>query len=407
MKENCAFTICSKNYLAQAITLRNSFIHNNPNLDFYLFLADGVTDDIRLLDVVELDEEWIPKWKEMAFKYDVIEFNTSIKPFCFKKLFNEGYNKVIYLDPDIYVIKSLSQIYLWLDTYHVVLTPHVCHMELNYTGAQFDGSVLNVGLYNLGFCALRKSEVGLRVTEWWMDRLEKYCYGTPPLFVDQKWMMFIPLFFPKETLVTKHAGINTAIWNLHERKLIIDEGEYKVIDVLGDEYPLLFFHFSGFDPDVPNVINRRHPEYNIKTYPSFKPIIEEYRSKVFDNGYNKFHSMTYKFVSFNNHLQLTGFHRLLFRRYLELFPNYRGNPFSEKDEFYKILENRKLLIKTKSDGKAINRGHIKQSDSIQQKYIIPILKVIKKIVGIKGIMKIRGLANRLSDRNVYNFLLDD
>ena len=40
-------------------------------------------------DLVTLNDTWIPKWREMAFKYGVIEFNTSIKPFCFYKLFNE------------------------------------------------------------------------------------------------------------------------------------------------------------------------------------------------------------------------------------------------------------------------------------------------------------------------------
>lgn len=345
MKKNCAFTICSKNYLAQAITLRESFQRNNPGLDFYLFLADSVTEDVKNLDLVPLDEKWIPKWKEMAFKYDVIEFNTSIKPFCFKKLFNDGYEKVIYVDPDIYIVNPLTLIYQWLEKYSIILTPHISYLQKDYKGAQTDTSILGVGLYNLGFCAIKNSKIGNEVVEWWEDRLYKFCYGTQPLFVDQKWMIFVPLFYPEDTLVTKHAGINTAIWNLHERKLIIENGIYQVIDILGDKYPLLFYHFSGFDPDVPKVINRRHPHFNTDTYPSFKPIIEEYRKKVFDNGYNKYHPMRYAFVTFNGGLEITGFTRLMFRHFLETHPQYSGNPFSSDDEFVNFLRQKVVLLR--------------------------------------------------------------
>ena len=45
-------------------------------------------------EVIQLSSNFIPKWEEMAFKYTVIEFNTSIKPFCFNKLFNCIYRKI-------------------------------------------------------------------------------------------------------------------------------------------------------------------------------------------------------------------------------------------------------------------------------------------------------------------------
>ena len=77
---NCAFTICAKNYLAQALTLRESFLKHNPSLNFFIFLADKI-DGVEDVDgVVALDKSWIPDWVNMAFKYDVIEFN-----YCGKK----------------------------------------------------------------------------------------------------------------------------------------------------------------------------------------------------------------------------------------------------------------------------------------------------------------------------------
>ena len=104
---NCIFTICAKNYLAQALTLKESALKHN-NVDFFIILADSPTDDINDVNVITLNESWIPEWQSMAYKYNVIEFSTSVKPFVFQKLFNEGYDNVIYLDPDTYVTDKLD-----------------------------------------------------------------------------------------------------------------------------------------------------------------------------------------------------------------------------------------------------------------------------------------------------------
>lgn len=303
---NCAFTICAKNYLAQALTLRESFLKHNPSLNFFIFLADKI-DGVEDVDgIVALDKSWIPDWVNMAFKYDVIEFNTSIKPFCFGKLFKEGYEKVIYLDPDIYVTRPLDYIYECLNNKSVVLTPHYCDIEEHFDGAVSEETFNKVGIYNLGFCALKNDKVGQEIAKWWQNRLHYKCYSqsSEGLFVDQKWMDYIPAFFPQATCVSSHHGMNVAIWNLHERELFIDDRQGYMIrrKNTGDEFPLLFFHFSGFDPFETTVINRRHPQFNVTTYPSFKPIIEEYRERVYANGYDRFSKMNYGFNHYSDGL---------------------------------------------------------------------------------------------------------
>ena len=72
MSTNCIFTICSKNYLAQALTLKESAQKHETDTDFFIFLADLGTEDIKEIEYEPLDESWIPSWKEMAFKYNVI-----------------------------------------------------------------------------------------------------------------------------------------------------------------------------------------------------------------------------------------------------------------------------------------------------------------------------------------------
>lgn len=344
---NSIFTICAKNYLAQALTLRDSVLEHNPDVDMFIFLADEETNEVSQLELVTLDDSWIPNWRNMAFKYNVIEFATSIKPFCFKKLFDQGYDKVIYLDPDIYVTDNLGHIYDSLDKYSMVITPHYNHIETNYTGAVTEEELLFVGIYNLGFGAIKNNAIGNQIIEWWQNRLFDKCYADKEdaLHVDQKWIDFLPGFFPDDVLVSHHPGINIAIWNLHERELKIHDNKYVIEDLRTKElFPLLFFHFSGFDPYNKTVINRRHPRFNIDVFPSFIPIINSYSEIVYRNNYDLFSKLKYSFNTYKNGDVIIPLHRRLYRLYSE---NNKEtlDPFENQNKFYQLLKSKRLILK--------------------------------------------------------------
>lgn len=408
---NCAFTICAKNYLAQALTLRESFLKHNPSLNFFIFLADKI-DGVEDVDgIVALDKSWIPDWVNMAFKYDVIEFNTSIKPFCFGKLFKEGYEKVIYLDPDIYVTRPLDYIYECLNNKSVVLTPHYCDIEEHFDGAVSEETFNKVGIYNLGFCALKNDKVGQEIAKWWQNRLQYKCYSqsSEGLFVDQKWMDYIPGFFPDATCVSSHHGMNVAIWNLHERELFIDEKQGYMIrrKKTGDEFPLLFFHFSGFDPFETTVINRRHPQFNVTTYPSFKPIIEEYRERVYANGYDRFSKMTYGFNHYIDGSVITPLQRRIFRVYLNEH-KVEFNPFEINTPFYKILKNSRLLLKasTKQNGFAsYTKEEKNKGKKLENKVVKPMLRLALRFLGAERYAMLIRLFTLAGDKEYHSFLM--
>lgn len=407
---NCAFTICAKNYLAQALTLRESFLKHNPSLNFFIFLADKI-DGVEDVDgVVALDKSWIPDWVNMAFKYDVIEFNTSIKPFCFGKLFKDGYEKVIYLDPDIYVTRPLDFIYECLNDKSIVLTPHYCDIEEHFDGAVSEETFNKVGIYNLGFCALKNDKVGQEIAKWWQNRLQYKCYSqsSEGLFVDQKWMDYIPGFFPDATCVSSHHGMNVAIWNLHERELFIDEKQGYMIrrKKTEDEFPLLFFHFSGFDPFETTVINRRHPQFNVTTYPSFKPIIEEYRERVYANGYDRFSKMTYGFNHYFDGSVITPLQRRIFRVYLNDH-KVEFNPFEINTPFYKILKNSRLLLKasTKQNGFAsYTKEEKNKGKKLENKVVKPMLSLALRVLGAERYAMLIRLFTLAGDKEYHYFL---
>jgi hypothetical protein len=382
MENKAIFTICAKNYLAQALALKSSVEATNPGLDFYIFISDRAAED-DIPGLIYPDNSWLPGWEKMAFKYNVIEYSTSIKPFCINYLFN-NYGKVVYLDPDIYVTADLTPIFEELDVKDVMITPHYCEIEEHYSGAVSEEEILFVGIYNLGFLAIKNSEVGGKIVNWWMNRLANKCYADKidALHVDQKWFDFIPAFFPDNVLITHHLGINTAIWNLHERNLIIESDKFLVEnDKSGEKFPLLFFHFSGFNPKNPKLINRRHPKYNIDAFPTFRPLFRVYTDLVMKNGYERFVQIQYGFNVFNNSEKITPLHRRLFREVGESIAC--DNPFNSKDSFYQILNENKLLTGVKiSKTESSNPNIIKTRDR-EINAGKAFLKFLKALMGIK------------------------
>jgi hypothetical protein len=407
MKRKATFTICAKNYLAQAITLKKSFQKQNLNCDFFIFLSDspiGLEDELE--NIVLLDNSWIQDWKKMAFKYNVIEFSTSIKPFCFKKLFSQDYDKVIYLDPDTYVTNPLDEIFSFLDAKSIVLTPHYCNIQTHYTGSITEEEILFVGIYNLGFCAICNDEVGVKIVDWWMNRLANKCYADKidALHVDQKWMDFIPGFFPNDTLITHHMGINPAIWNLHERELIFDKNQYLVKNNYNNlNFSLLFFHFSGFDPFNPKLINRRHPKYNTDIYTSYRPLFKEYIEAIFKNGYEKYSKMEYSYNSFDDGENILPLFRRLYRVYEDKF--IEEDLFSTKEMFYKTLEKNNLLTGVKSSSFSIFNSSDRNKRGILESIMIKIFIILKGILGIRFYFSLISFLNNFTRLENQRFLI--
>lgn len=376
MNKKCGFTICAKNYLAQAFTLKESFSKNNPNIPFFIFLADLISDDVKgSNEIIQLSEEIIPKWEEMAFKYNVIEFATSIKPFCISYLF-KNYDYVMYLDPDIYVTNSLDKIFNYLKSKDMIITPHYNHIQQQFSGAVPEEELLFVGIYNLGFCAIKNSETGMSIVNWWKNRLENKCFADKQLalHVDQKWIDFLPGFFPDNICISHNIGCNVAIWNLHERKLIIEKNKYFVQDLVdGKKEQLYFFHFSGFDPYSTEYINRRHPNYNTKDYPSFKPLIQEYRELEYKNNYNYYSKLKYDFGCFPNGTTILPLNRRLYEKFEDRYPH----PFT-KEECYKFFKKNNLISKQKN----VQYLNYKGSDKNKKRQLLlSAFRIAKKILG--------------------------
>ncbi len=286
-----AFTICSNNYLAQAKALGDSLLKHNPGYQLIIGLVDKLSDKIDYsffnpYEIIPVDEIGIKDFDEMVQRYEITELNTAVKPFIFHHLFqrDETIERIIYFDPDILIYKRLDELEECLIENNIVLTPHFfTPIYDDYRLSEPD--ILNAGLYNLGFLAVKRSNETDKFLQWWMIKLKKYCVidFENGLFVDQLWINFVPLYFEKVSIL-KHLGYNMAYWNLHEREIINDGNNYMV----NTQFPLVFYHFSGYNFDKPDVVSKHQDRFSFKRRPDISPLFQEYAQVVFSNRLNEF-----------------------------------------------------------------------------------------------------------------------
>lgn len=281
------FTLCSNNYLAQAVTLGNSLIEHNPDYSFKIGLVDRKSEEIDYLsvpyDVLEVEQIGIKSFSEMCNRYSITELNTAVKPFFFKYIFDtfRETENVIFLDPDISVYHPFTELEAELNENEIVITPHFT-TPIDDEKFQSENDFLNSGLYNLGFIALKRGMESERLLKWWGKRLETKAFIDYPkgLFTDQIWINFAPLFFNK-VFILRNPGYNMAYWNLHERILVNN----KVI-MNNMANPLVFFHFSGYDPLKPDILSKYQDRFTIKDRTDIIDLFMQYSQELFDNKYS-------------------------------------------------------------------------------------------------------------------------
>jgi hypothetical protein len=299
MRTAC-FTICSRNYLAYALTLRESLLAVEPDRNFYIFLADAPLDDpSQLPGVVAIPaaDLNLPDFQSMAFRYSIMEFNTAIKPFCFEHLFKKlHYEAAIYLDPDIQVFRSLTRVHDALESgASCVLTPHILS-PLDDELSPSDIDILRSGTFNLGFAAFRQSPEAEAFISWWARRLADNCFNDIEhgLFVDQKFVEFAPSFIPSLHVLTD-PGHNVAYWNLTHRP-IRKQGDMWT----AGGAPLVFFHFSGVSPGSPNVFSKHQSRFDMTNIGDAAELVRNYTASLADNGHAHWSALPYAFGQFAN-----------------------------------------------------------------------------------------------------------
>jgi len=249
-------------------------------------------------EVIPVEHLNLPHWGEMVKKYNIVELNTAVKPFYMDFLYerDQKTDVVIYLDPDILVCGPFATLLGKLRHHSIVLTPHSCTYDNSAANIHYEKVMLWAGVYNLGFIATSRSEETLAFLKWWQIRLQDHCFYQPGIagsFLDQLWIELVPLYF-RRVYVETDPGYNMCYWNHFERRLSLRNGKY----VVNDQDDLIFFHFSGYRPDKPDISVSRatEPISSFVERPDLRPIYDDYRRRLLARNYAFVSSIPWQFA---------------------------------------------------------------------------------------------------------------
>ncbi len=310
------FTICSNNYMPAARTLLRAARTHHPSADLFVCLADEKLDIPDFYDpeftVVEAASLPIQDFRSFAFRYDIMEMNTAVKPFMFQHLLDGlDYQTALYFDPDIEVFQPLESVLGPLrDGASFVLTPHLCSPSESPDEPN-DFTIMRAGVYNLGFLGVSAGVESREILAWWARRLRFQCISAieQGIFVDQKYMDLVPGFAPRAH-VSHDTSLNVAYWNLDQRRLEGPDGGWRV-----DGRPLTFFHYSGFDPRKPLSLSKHAPRFDGVMAEPLRALTAAYAARLRANGHGTVPNDTYAYGRFVSGTRIHPFVRDMFRRW--------------------------------------------------------------------------------------------
>lgn len=381
MKNTAICTISSHNYMAYGLTSLLSAKKFNDNCDFFYLIADNFDEklyrdyqnQIQFINLYKIginDDDII----NMAFKYNIVEFNTAVKPAFYNYLFTLGYDSVIYLDPDTECYSSFDSFLRKNSDKSIIVTPH----KTSSIESEFikDRSFLNNGIYNLGFIALNKSKSTTEFLNWWDDKLRNQCFidYSIGLATDQIWVELASTIFDG-FYVEKNIGLNVAFWNIHERRI-----NHKNSKWYANNDELVFFHFSSLSATCDSSFLNNIDTIN----PGFISFYNQHIKNVKNNNIEKFGAINYAFENYSNGKPITKGERLFYGFSTTLQDIYK-NPFEiNGDSFYK-----KVISKHKIFKKDLNKEE----------------KCISILVHLFGVNRTIKILSRLSTQGIRRLAL--
>ena len=305
----------------------------HPEWDRHVLLVDRCDDPAQvggdLFTAITVETLPLPKMNEFLFRYGIMELNTAAKPYMFAYLRRHGYDRVIYIDPDILVLDRLVDVeHLLEQGAAAVVTPHLT-APLDDGRLPGELEIMRAGAYNLGFLALNSLPASDAFIKWWEEKLEYGAVSDPAkgLFTDQKWVDLAPGMFGGFAIL-RDPGYNVAYWNLPHRPVTHENNVW-----LADGKILRFFHFSGFDPLNPKPFSKHQDRLTLDTIGQARELALEYARRVLSHGFAEFRKQPYAFGSFSDGTPIPSAIRALYREDADVRFQAGENPFEAADFF--------------------------------------------------------------------------
>ena len=326
------FTVVGSNYLHFARTLMQGIAAHHPEAVRYCVVVartpDHAVDFEEEFETLSLAVLGLPDGDDFFFQYNIVELCTAVKPWALEYLLDQGYDKIMFIDPDIYVYRPLTEAVQLLDSgADVVLTPHLLSPMTDVRQPD-ELDIRRMGVHNLGFFAAKQSDNVRRLLHWWQEKLHRNCELAVEkgIFVDQGWCDLIPGMFDRVALL-RHPGYNVAFWNLAERHISLRQDG---VPCAGGHL-LTFFHFSGINSSTnPAVLSRWRPHPVINR--TLRTLLDDYRGALRANGWAYFADLPYDFGYYTDGSAIADVERIRFRRDTALRFTCQGSPFAHVEQ---------------------------------------------------------------------------
>jgi len=250
--KNAICTIITNDYGHYALAQHDTFLKYGNNESFFVFVSKGklpepIYDYFKLRSNVFIiyEEEFraLAIAKLLKDKYEENyhdAYRWSMKPVLISYLLQKGYDRVLYVDSDLFFYNSFEFLFDELSNNGVLLSPHWRSSSPTKDLTNFRLNFLD-GIYNGGFVGASKR--GIEALLYWAELCLHTCEVNRKdgYYVDQRYLDILPTRFEGINHIT-HKGCNVANWNLIDcKRTLQDNGEV----LINGEYPIVFIHFTN------------------------------------------------------------------------------------------------------------------------------------------------------------------
>ncbi len=251
----------------------------------------------------------LSRYRQRAFAFSAAELCFVLKPFCAEFLLGRDTPEIVlYLDADTQLLAPPVELLSTARTHGVALTPHLTDPARNTRTAL---PTMRSGVFNGGVFAVSRGSLATAFLSWWGRQLAEPVNISADWNHDQGWLALVPSLFPAYGLL-RHSGYNVAFWNLHERDITTAADGA----LLANGLPLVLFHFSYFDPALPDRLTGRmqtnFPDPNALVL----GLLARYAALLHECGRTACRRWSYGYGAFTDGTPVTAAHRRYFKQRL-------------------------------------------------------------------------------------------
>jgi hypothetical protein len=201
-------TIAARGTLALARVVARSFAEHHPGVPFFVLLTDkidGYFDPVQEpYELLLLDELDILDAAEFRFGLRREPLSYAATPSAISKLIALGYDRVLYIKQESFVLGELGSVASSLPTGGIAVTPHLLEPLDGVDAEDRELTILLSGVFNAGLVAVAAGDTSSHLLAWWQDRVRRHCRHAVAdgMRYEQRWLDLAPAYFPDITVLT-------------------------------------------------------------------------------------------------------------------------------------------------------------------------------------------------------------